>query len=101
MSFVICHFFTQAKFLEIKIYTEKRQFFAIYTKICTEKRHSLPIFRVKSVKIYTDQKNLHGYARGACDKYQVWVYSLPPFLIIFSANICNFEGYPRKIKYFL
>ena len=25
----ICHFFTQAKFLENKIYTEKRQFFAL------------------------------------------------------------------------
>ena len=25
----ICHFFTQAKFLENKIYTEKRQYFAL------------------------------------------------------------------------
>ena len=25
----ICHFFTQAKFLEKKIHTEKRQFFAL------------------------------------------------------------------------
>ena len=25
----ICHFFTQAKFCENKIYTEKRQFFAL------------------------------------------------------------------------
>ena len=25
----ICHFFTQAKFLENKMYTEKRQFFAL------------------------------------------------------------------------
>ena len=25
----ICHFFTLAKFLENKIYTEKRQFFAL------------------------------------------------------------------------
>ena len=25
----ICHFFTRAKFLESKIYTEKRQFFAL------------------------------------------------------------------------
>ena len=59
----ICHFFTQAKFLENKIYTEKRQFLPIfrqflpiYTEICTEKRQFLPIFRVKSVKIYTGQK---------------------------------------------
>ena len=42
----ICHFFTQAKFLENKIYTEKR--------VNYDKLHSkLPIFRVKSVK------NLH------------------------------------------
>ena len=40
LIFVI--FFTQAKFLENKIYTEKRQF--------------LPIFRVTSEKFYTGQK---------------------------------------------
>ena len=40
----ICHFFTQAKFLESKIYTEKH--------VNYDKLHSkLPIFRVKSVKI--------------------------------------------------
>ena len=44
----ICHFFTQAKFLENKINTEKR--------VNYDKLHSkLPIFRVKSVKIYTGQ----------------------------------------------
>ena len=31
----------------------------------------MPIFRVKSVKIYTGQKNLHEYTRGARDKYEV------------------------------
>ena len=31
----------------------------------------MQIFCVKSVKIYTGQKNLHGYACGARDKYQV------------------------------
>ena len=31
----------------------------------------MPICRVKSVKIYTGQKNLHGYIRGIRDKYQV------------------------------
>ena len=31
----------------------------------------MPIFRVKSVKIYTGQKNLHRYSRGFCDKYEV------------------------------
>ena len=47
----ICHFFTQAKFLENQIYTEKRQFLPIfrqflpiYTEICTEKRQFLTIF---------------------------------------------------------
>ena len=33
----------------------------------------MPIFRVKSVKIYTGQKNLHKYIRGVRDKYQVWL----------------------------
>ena len=33
----------------------------------------MPIFRVKSVKIYTGQKNLHGYIRGIRDKYEVCV----------------------------
>ena len=32
----------------------------------------MPIFRVESVKIYTGQKNLHGYIRGIRDKYEVW-----------------------------
>ena len=46
LIFVI--FFTQAKFLENKIYTEKR--------VNYDKLHSkLPIFRLKSVKIYTRQ----------------------------------------------
>ena len=31
----------------------------------------MPIFRVKSVKIYTCQKNLHGYTRGIRDKLEV------------------------------
>ena len=31
------------------------------------------ICRIKSVKVYTGQKNLHGYTRGARDKYQVWL----------------------------
>ena len=32
----------------------------------------MPIFCVKSVKIYTGQKNLHGYTRGIRDKLEVW-----------------------------
>ena len=35
----------------------------------------MPIFRVKSVKMYTGQKNLHRYIRGIRDKYQVCVYA--------------------------
>ena len=50
-----------------------RQFLPIYTKICTKKRQFLPIFRVKSVKIYTGEKKIYtGAARGARDKYEVW-----------------------------
>ena len=33
----------------------------------------MPIFRGKSVKIYTGQKNLHEYVRGVRDKYEVYV----------------------------
>ena len=40
----ICHFFYTGK-----IYTEKRQFFA-------KNLSKMPIFRVKSVEIYTSQK---------------------------------------------
>ena len=59
----ICHFFTQANFLENKIYTEKRvNFDKVHSKLPIlrvnyDKLHSkLPIFCVKSVKIYTRQK---------------------------------------------
>ena len=59
----ICHFFTQAKFLENKIYTEKTRKLRQNTKKIANflryygKIHSkLPIFRVKSVKIYTGPK---------------------------------------------
>ena len=43
-------------------------------KIFVEKNlhRKTPIFRVKSEKIYTGQKNLHEYIRGARDKYEVW-----------------------------
>ena len=61
LIFVI--FFTQAKFLENEIYTKKARklrqnkqkianFLRYYGKIYSK----LPIFRVKSVKIYTGQK---------------------------------------------
>ena len=54
----IYHFFTQAKFLENKIYTEKTR--KLHSKLpIFRKLHSkLPIFRVKSVKIYTGQKKI-------------------------------------------
>merc|ERR1712209_258366 len=61
LIFVI--FFTQAKFLENKIYTEKRVNYNKFhsklpiLRVNYDKLHSkLPIFRVKSVKIYTEQK---------------------------------------------
>ena len=44
-----------------------------FTQEIANLHSKLPIFRVKSVKIYTDQKNLHEHARGTRDKYQVWV----------------------------
>jgi len=64
LIFVI--FFTRTKFLENKIYTEKTRklrqntqkianFLRYYGKIHSK----LPIFRVKSVKIYTGQKKIY------------------------------------------
>ena len=80
LIFVI--FFTRAKFLENKIYTEKTRKLRQNTQKIANclryygKIHSiLPIFCVKSVKIYTGQKNLHGYTRGIRDKLEV--YSKP------------------------
>ena len=59
----ICHFFTRAKFLENKIYTEKTrklrqntQKIANFLRYDGKIHSKLPIFRVKSVKIYTGQK---------------------------------------------
>ena len=63
---IIVIFFTLTQFLENKIYTQKTRklrqntqkiahFLRYYGKIHSK----LPIFRVKSVKIYTCQKNLH------------------------------------------
>ena len=59
-------FFTQAKFLENKIYTEKTRKLRHNTQKSANllryygKIHSkLPIFRVKSVKNYTSQKKIY------------------------------------------
>merc|ERR1712004_951781 len=82
LIFVI--FFTQAKFLESKIYTEKRvNYDKLHSKLpilCINyyKLHSqLPIFCVKSVKNLHQPKKIYtGAARGARDKYEVCrVYS--------------------------
>ena len=60
LIFVI--FFTRTKFLENKIYTEKTrklrqntQKIANFLRYCRKIHSKLPIFRVKSVKIYTGQ----------------------------------------------
>ena len=76
----ICHFFTPAKFLENKIYTEKTrklrqntQYIANFLRYFGKIHSKLPNVRVKSEKIYTGQKFLHEYIRGVRDKYQVWI----------------------------
>ena len=49
----------------------------------------MPIFRVKSVKIYTGQKNLHEHVRGVRDKYQVCLTGMsvrPDFRINFLSR---------------
>ena len=43
----------------------------------------MPIFHVKSVKIYTGQKKLHEYIRGVCDKYEVWAHHIWGFVFVF------------------
>ena len=65
--------------MENKIYTEKTRKLRQNTqKVARILRYygkinsKLPIFRVKSVKIYTGQKNLHENSRGFRDKYEVW-----------------------------
>ena len=52
----ICHFFTHAKFLENKIYTEIYTVNCQFTQLIANLHSKLPIFRVKSVEIYTGQK---------------------------------------------
>ena len=54
----ICHFFTQAKFSEKKIYTE------IYTVNCQ-------FFALNLQKFTPAKKNLHWYSRGSRDKLEV------------------------------
>ena len=81
LIFVI--FFTRAKFLENKIYTEKRQFFALNLqknatfsrKICRK----CQFFALNLLKFTPAKKNLHGYTRGSRDKYEVWYGR--PFII--------------------
>ena len=51
----------------------------------------MPIFCVKSVKIYTGQKNLHEYSRGARDKYEVCLQILYT-LLYFTDSACS--AYP-------
>ena len=77
LIFVI--FFTRTKFLENKIYTEKTrklrqntQKIANFLRYYGKTHSKLPIFRVKSVRMYTGQQNLHDKSRGFRDKYQVW-----------------------------
>ena len=55
----------------------------------------MPIFRVKSVKNYTGQKNLHGYARGARDKYQVCTQMQ---LILINSNSNKRSDCKQKVR---
>ena len=62
--------FTPKKTRKLRQNTQKiANFLRYYGKIHSK----LPIFCVKSVKIYTGQKNLHENSRGSRDKYQVCV----------------------------
>ena len=67
-----------------------------------DKLHSkLPIFRVKSEKIYTGQKKIYtGAARGARDKYEVWRHLAPddPHQIIVSSSVTFMENSYKLAK---
>ena len=63
---IIVIFFTLIQFLENKIYTEKMrklrqntQKIAIFLRYYGKIHSKLPIFRVKSVKVYTGQKKIY------------------------------------------
>ena len=105
LIFVI--FFTQAKFLENKIYTEKCvNYDKLHSKLPIlrvnyDKLHSkLPIFRVKSVKISPAKKIYTGAARGARDKYEVWMKIPREFCPIFKI-ILFVEGKQIQIVYWV
>ena len=74
-------FLHEQNFWRIKFTPKKR---VNYSKIHSK----LPIFRVKSLKNYTGQKNLHEHIRGVRDKYQVWVNIL---LLRFLTKPCMFH----------
>ena len=79
LIFVI--FFTLAKFLENKIYTEKRvnydkihsklPFFCVITAKYTV---NCQFFALNLSKFTPAKKNLHGHVRGDRDKYQVCIH---------------------------
>ena len=61
----------------------------------------MPIFRVKSVKIYTGQKNLHGHRPRVRDKYEVWVLLIKnnyTHLLQISKCISNDKSYLWPLK---
>ena len=68
--------FTRAKFLENKIYTEKRQFLALNlweTPIfCAKSVKKRQFFALHLKKFTPAKKNLPGYIRGIRDKLEVW-----------------------------
>ena len=100
-------FFTQAKFLENKIYTEKtgklRQntqkianFLCYYGKIHSK----LPIFRVKSVKIYTGQKK---FTRASLvGSWQIWGMITSTFCILSKLLLPSWDlGLSQRLFQFL
>ena len=58
----------------------------------------MPIFRVKSVKIYTGQKNLHEYTRGVRDKYEVCIYAPPATYLRKSVQI-HVRAHRQKLDF--
>ena len=58
----------------------------------------MPIFRVKSIKIYTGQKKLHEYVRGVRDKYEVCMVMVVMLVFVVIART---DGKGKTLKMLL
>ena len=104
-----CHFFTLTQFLENKIYTEKTrklrqntQKIANFLRYYGKMHSKLPIFRVKSVKIYTGQNK---FTRAPLvvlvTNIKYGVHKCPPNMLIQKLSQTWPQGVHSRKKYCL